>query len=403
MYNQTHAGGQKTLNFSSTKTSSTTPQLGQSIKDNTQTNSKSGLGPGLNTDRKQETAGGSNLGVTMTGAPEYKTTQRTMPSQEPFGSKTARTIAKAGDPKFVSEFYNNSRLHHISTWGAEFKAYVNSLQSKGDTSFPGREKLKRLKDDDNSSQESSSQGSTDKSEAVCKSTGQQSNRVIMHIDMDCFFVSVGLIDKPELHGKPVAVTHSKGKGMPVVNQEAREYERAYYQNKFTDGNKPNKSMDISTLLKGNSANTSTTTKTICNDDDDDDNDDNGTGKQVDSELSESTGHDTNLGNRSLDKSNLSTSESADESESLQSTSTANPTPSSSTKPPVPTKPSNETFSSMAEIASCSYEARKAGIRNGMFMGRAKELCPELQMIPYDFDGYKRVSQTLYETVARYVV
>ncbi len=33
----------------------------------------------------------------------------------------------------------------------------------------------------------------------------------MHIDMDCFFVSVGLRNKPEYRGLPVVVTHSKGK------------------------------------------------------------------------------------------------------------------------------------------------------------------------------------------------
>lgn len=32
----------------------------------------------------------------------------------------------------------------------------------------------------------------------------------MHIDMDCFFVSVGLRTRPQFRGLPVAVTHSKG-------------------------------------------------------------------------------------------------------------------------------------------------------------------------------------------------
>ena len=33
--------------------------------------------------------------------------------------------------------------------------------------------------------------------------------------------------------------------------------------------------------------------------------------------------------------------------------------------------------SMSEIASCSYEARAKGVKNGMFMGSALKLCPEL--------------------------
>ncbi|VDM60883.1 unnamed protein product, partial [Angiostrongylus costaricensis] len=35
-------------------------------------------------------------------------------------------------------------------------------------------------------------------------------RTIFHIDLDCFFVSVALRDRPDLVDKPVAVTHSKG-------------------------------------------------------------------------------------------------------------------------------------------------------------------------------------------------
>ncbi|XP_039196515.1 DNA repair protein REV1 isoform X2 [Crotalus tigris] len=56
---------------------------------------------------------------------------------------------------------------------------------------------------------------------------------------------------------------------------------------------------------------------------------------------------------------------------------------------------------MAEIASCSYEARQAGIKNGMFFGQAKQLCPNLQAVPYDFHAYKEVAQTMYETLASY--
>ena len=36
----------------------------------------------------------------------------------------------------------------------------------------------------------------------------------------------------------------------------------------------------------------------------------------------------------------------------------------------------------------------------MFFGQARQLCPNLQPIPYDFEAYHSVSQGLYDTVAR---
>ena len=53
----------------------------------------------------------------------------------------------AKDEKFLGEFYNNSRLHHISTMGAKFKEYVNELRSKHDGDFTNaRLKLKPTPD-----------------------------------------------------------------------------------------------------------------------------------------------------------------------------------------------------------------------------------------------------------------
>lgn len=58
------------------------------------------------------------------------------------------------------------------------------------------------------------------------------------------------------------------------------------------------------------------------------------------------------------------------------------------------------YGSLSEIASCSYEARKFGLRNGMFLGEALRRCPDLKTIPYDFEGYSEVSKLLYDIVAR---
>lgn len=114
-------------------------------------------------------------------------------NQSTTDNKPGRTLS-AKDPRFLSEFYNNSRLHHISTLGAMFKQHICDLREKSNGKFPSRQfltdyvqKLGRIENDE-----------------------REYGSVIMHIDMDCFFVSVGLRSHPELRGQPVAVTHSKG-------------------------------------------------------------------------------------------------------------------------------------------------------------------------------------------------
>ncbi|KAH8675719.1 impB/mucB/samB family protein [Xylariales sp. PMI_506] len=52
----------------------------------------------------------------------------------------------------------------------------------------------------------------------------------------------------------------------------------------------------------------------------------------------------------------------------------------------------------SEIASCNYPARNFGVKNGMWMKRAKELCPELKVLPYDFPAYEDASRLFYESI-----
>lgn len=165
----------------------------------------------------------------------------------------------AVDPNFLQDFLNNSRLHHIATLGTGFKYHINDLRKNHDGKFPQRDELKKLK----------------RSETI-----QQSQEIVMHIDMDCFFVSVSLKKHLHLKGQPVAVTHSKGRS------------------------------------------------------------------------------DTE---------------------------------------------STKDFHSYAEIASCSYEARAKGLKNGMFVGAAMKLCPELKTIPYDFEEYRQTAFTLYDTIAKFTL
>ncbi|VDI54669.1 DNA repair protein REV1 [Mytilus galloprovincialis] len=228
-------------------------------------------------------------------------------------SPSKRGMAMAGEPEFISEFYNNSRLHHLSTWKSEFKSYVNELQKQG-TNFVGRQKLKELL-------QKKCDTISDRGIINVPNVGKP-EKIIMHVDMDCFFVSVGLRKRPDLKGKPIAVTHSKGKGVKSqVDGSDPQYEFEQWKQRK--------------LQKGNQ-------------------------KQSDNQLTDDLGDSWNVISKSSDS-----------------------------------------FHSMSEIASCSYEARQAGVKNGMFMGKAKSLCPDLITIPYDFEGYNEVSRMLYDIVASY--
>ncbi|KAL9622791.1 MAG: hypothetical protein Q9160_002910 [Pyrenula sp. 1 TL-2023] len=52
----------------------------------------------------------------------------------------------------------------------------------------------------------------------------------------------------------------------------------------------------------------------------------------------------------------------------------------------------------SEIASCNYPARKYGVKNGMWMKTAKELCSGLEVLPYDFKAYEEASRHFYDAI-----
>lgn len=110
----------------------------------------------------------------------------------PQKSRNERTAGLLNDPDWMSKhtsasedflqgYFQQSRLHHLSTWKEELKTLVASLQPA--SKAPVRKK--RL-------------------------TGTAGDgRTIFHVDFDCFFVSAGLTTRPWLRGKPVAVCHAK--------------------------------------------------------------------------------------------------------------------------------------------------------------------------------------------------
>ncbi|XP_076042778.1 rev1 DNA directed polymerase isoform X2 [Oratosquilla oratoria] len=247
------------------------------------------------------------------------------------------------NPNFLSEFYNNSRLHYISTMGAMFKNYVNEIQNKKEN-YSGRERLKEW-------MQKSKMETLDE----YRLNSVKSKRTVMHIDMDCFFVSVGLRNYPELKGKPVAVTHARGNSNKVKNIKTIEYEMEHYANRSEKNRqRSSKGGTLSSIKELNE------TDSIVPDGD----------KSTEKESSVNSKQDRIFGSA------------YDQSVSRKFVLL-------------------DGHSSCSEIASCNYEARKAGVRNGMYLGAALKLCPELQPIPYDFDGYKEVSFKLYDIVASY--
>lgn len=54
-----------------------------------------------------------------------------------------------------------------------------------------------------------------------------------------------------------------------------------------------------------------------------------------------------------------------------------------------------------EVSSANYVARNYGITASMFISKAKELCPELIVVPYEFSKYEVVSEQVYRIMLKY--
>jgi DNA repair protein REV1 len=100
------------------------------------------------------------------------------------------------NPDFLKQYYEESRLHHLSTWKAELKAQLQALTLEKTSSQKSRQK---------------------------RPPG--SRRYILHVDFDSFFAAVSLRKHPEYIDKPVVVAHGSGPGSEIAscNYPARKY------------------------------------------------------------------------------------------------------------------------------------------------------------------------------------
>ncbi|PON58092.1 DNA repair protein, Rev [Trema orientale] len=136
--------------------------------------------------------------------PSASVSRHCLDNQESKASPSSAAVGSYGshstltDPNFVENYFKNSRLHFIGTWRNRYRKRFPS-QSKG---------FKNVSSNSYSSADSQ-------------------KTAIIHIDMDCFFVSVVIRSHPELKDKPVAVCHSDSpKGTAEIssaNYPARAY------------------------------------------------------------------------------------------------------------------------------------------------------------------------------------
>ncbi|GAB2291715.1 hypothetical protein Dimus_025966 [Dionaea muscipula] len=55
----------------------------------------------------------------------------------------------------------------------------------------------------------------------------------------------------------------------------------------------------------------------------------------------------------------------------------------------------------AEISSANYRARDYGVKAGMFVRNAKALCPDLVIVPYNFEAYEEVADQFYNILHKH--
>lgn len=100
------------------------------------------------------------------------------------------------NPGFLKQYYEESRLHHLSTWKADLKSQLQALATEKTSSQRSREK---------------------------RTPGAR--RYVLHVDFDSFFAAVSLKKHPQFVDEPVVIAHGGGSGSEIAscNYPARKF------------------------------------------------------------------------------------------------------------------------------------------------------------------------------------
>ena len=118
-----------------------------------------------------------------------------------------RSAHTSAAPGFIAGYYANSRLHHLSMWKTELRTLVAEAQERAE-----RGNIHAASRTSEADAGVSMRGAALVMKNPLKGkekVGNEAERVIMHVDFDAFFVSAGLVSRPNLRGKPVVVCHSQ--------------------------------------------------------------------------------------------------------------------------------------------------------------------------------------------------
>ncbi|ORX36643.1 hypothetical protein BD324DRAFT_656542 [Kockovaella imperatae] len=122
------------------------------------------------------------------------------------------TAERGNEGGFIDGYYQNSRLHHLSTWKAELKVLVAAAQKQSEEQSLVKPSTSSL---------SPYTLSTSTLPRTAQISPVARDKILFHVDFDCFFVSCGIASRPHLKGKPVVVCHSQaGKGASSTSEIA---------------------------------------------------------------------------------------------------------------------------------------------------------------------------------------
>lgn len=149
------------------------------------------------------------------GLNKYGKTLESMGFGAPQGSNQAKAALTTENPEFLKQYFAKSRLSYIGLYRSRIPDIVNEIKKQ----------LHLPLSETSSSNDSRSSGE---------------NRVVMHVDLDCFFVNALIRDYTnDARSKPLAVAHSENAGSSEIsccNYPAREkglYAGMYLQKAFS--------------------------------------------------------------------------------------------------------------------------------------------------------------------------